>query len=337
MAERTWIQQMVERVVSQVLESHVTFLRDDLVRRVMQELQPVLESAPNANPNNLLGAISSIHQATSQKDILNALLESTESHSGRAALFVMKSGTASGWQGRAFVSNDSIKSFALDVSSGLAARALEDHETVSGVTAELDPNFVSTFGSPADDQAVLLPLIVKEKPVALLYADGGIQAGGPLDAAALEILALSAGTWLEVVGLRRGNAAQEQLAVEKAEAASASAAVATAAPLVQAAAAAAAIPEPQIASADQEIQKKAQRFAKLLVDEIKLYNQAKVTEGRKNKDLYDRLKDDIEKSRAIYKKRYAGTAAESGDYFRDALVRILGDNDSSLLGSNFPR
>ena len=329
---------MVERVVSQVLESHVTFLRDDLVRRVMQELQPVLEPAPDANPNNLLRAISSIHQATSQKDILNALLESTESHSGRAALFVMKSGTASGWQGRAFVSNnDSIKNFALDVSSGLAARALENHETVTGVAAELDPNFVSTFGAPAGDQAVLLPLIVKEKPVALLYADGGIQAGGPLDPAALEILALSASTWLEVVGLRRGNAAQEQLAVEKAEAASASAAVAAAAPLVQAAAAAAAIPEPQITSADQEIHKKAQRFAKLLVDEIKLYNQVKVTEGRKKKDLYDRLKDDIEKSRAIYKKRYAGTAAESADYFRDALVRILGDNDSSLLGSNFPR
>ncbi len=42
MAERTWIQQTVERVVSQVLESHMTFLKEDLVRRVMQELQAVL-------------------------------------------------------------------------------------------------------------------------------------------------------------------------------------------------------------------------------------------------------------------------------------------------------
>jgi hypothetical protein len=126
---------------------------------------------------------------------------------------------------------------------------------------------------------------------------------------------------------------------EKAEAASA-AVVATApapAPAVQAAAAAAAIPEPQVPAEEKELHKKAQRFAKLLVDEIKLYNQAKVNEGRKHKDLYDRLKDDIEKSRAIYKKRYAGTAAEPSDYFREALIRILADNDSSLLGANFPR
>ena len=42
---------------------------------------------------------------------------------------------------------------------------------------------------------------------------------------------------------------------------------------------------------------KAQRFARLLLDEIKLYNQVKVTEGRKNRDLYDRLKEDLDKSR----------------------------------------
>ena len=51
---------------------------------------------------------------------------------------------------------------------------------------------------------------------------------------------------------------------------------------------------------EADVHRKAQRFARLLVDEIKLYNQVKVTEGRKNKDVYDRLKDDIEKSRATY-------------------------------------
>lgn len=341
MAERTWIQQMVERVVSQVLESHVTFLRDDLVRRVMQELQPVLGAAPEANPNNLLRSMSAVHQATTQKEILHALLESTEPYSGRAALFVLRSGGASGWEGRAFVSNDSIKNFTFDVSSGLAARALEKHESCSGGAAELDARFVGAFGAPADDHAVVLPLFVKDKAVALLYADGGIQAGGPLDAAALEILALSTSTCLELISLRRGGGAAEQLAPEKAEATGSTAAAVAEPPAREQAAvahaAAAAAPEPQIAPEDQETHKKAQRFAKLLVDEIKLYNQAKVTEGRKHKDLYDRLKDDIEKSRAIYKKRYAGTAAASVDYFQQALVRILADNDISLLGANFPR
>ena len=88
---------------------------------------------------------------------------------------------------------------------------------------------------------------------------------------------------------------------------------------------------------DDEVHKKAKRFAKLLVDEIKLYNQAKVSEGRQHRDLYDRLHDDIEKSRASYDKRYGSTPAKDGDYFNQELIRILADNDPSLLGGNFPR
>jgi hypothetical protein len=88
---------------------------------------------------------------------------------------------------------------------------------------------------------------------------------------------------------------------------------------------------------DADVHRKAQRFARLLVDEIKLYNQVKVTEGRKNKDLYDRLKEDIEKSGATYKKRYGNTVAASGDYFHVELVRSLAEDDSSIMGANFRR
>jgi len=67
---------------------------------------------------------------------------------------------------------------------------------------------------------------------------------------------------------------------------------------------------------DADTHRKAQRFARLLVDEIKLYNQAKVAEGRRNKDLYDRLKEDIDKSRGTFQKRYGNTVAASAEYFR---------------------
>jgi len=88
---------------------------------------------------------------------------------------------------------------------------------------------------------------------------------------------------------------------------------------------------------DEEVHKKARRFAKLLVDEIKLYNQSKVAEGRQHRDLYDRLKEDIEKSRVSYDKRYGNTAAAGGDYFTQEVIRVLADNDASVLGSNFPQ
>ena len=88
---------------------------------------------------------------------------------------------------------------------------------------------------------------------------------------------------------------------------------------------------------DAEIHRKAQRFARLLVDEIKLYNQAKVSEGRKNRDLYDRLKEDIDKSFATYQKRYGSTVAAGAGYFNGELVRSLAEDDISLLGANFQR
>jgi hypothetical protein len=88
-------------------------------------------------------------------------------------------------------------------------------------------------------------------------------------------------------------------------------------------------------SADSDEHVKAKRFAKLLVEEIQLYNQAKVAEGRARRDLYDRLRADIEKSRAAYLKRYGGVIGNA-DYFTDALVRILAANDRSLFGGSFP-
>jgi hypothetical protein len=86
-----------------------------------------------------------------------------------------------------------------------------------------------------------------------------------------------------------------------------------------------------------EIHHKAQRFARLLIDEIKLYNHAKVADGRKHKDLYDRLREDIEKSRATYQKRYGNSVAGAADYFSQELIRSLAEDDVSLLGSNFRR
>ena len=62
-----------------------------------------------------------------------------------------------------------------------------------------------------------------------------------------------------------------------------------------------------------------------------------MAEGRRNKDLYDRLKEDIDKSRGTFQKRYGSTAAASGDYFHHELLRSLAEDDVSIMGSNFRR
>jgi 3-oxoacyl-[acyl-carrier-protein] synthase III len=92
-----------------------------------------------------------------------------------------------------------------------------------------------------------------------------------------------------------------------------------------------------VPAGEQDVLHKALRFARLLVDEIKLYNLAQVSEGRKNKDLYDRLKDTIEKSRTTYQKRYGNTVAASANYFQDEMIRSLAEDDISIMGANFRR
>src|SRR2546428_1191713 len=76
----------------------------------------------------------------------------------------------------------------------------------------------------------------------------------------------------------------------------------------------------------------ARRFARLLVSEIKLYNESKVDQGRKNRDLYERLKDDIDRSRQMYDERIAEDVRKASNYFYDELVRILADGNADALG-----
>ena len=83
---------------------------------------------------------------------------------------------------------------------------------------------------------------------------------------------------------------------------------------------------------EQKAHDDAKRFARLVVSEIKLYNEAKVTEGRRNRDLYERLKEDIERGRQMYTDRVAAPVRDATNYFYDELVRILAGGDASALG-----
>jgi hypothetical protein len=90
--------------------------------------------------------------------------------------------------------------------------------------------------------------------------------------------------------------------------------------------------EPVVSSEDDARQEEARRFARLLVSEIKLYNEDEVERGRVERDLGERLKDDIERSREMYEKRIPAEVRSGRDYFQDELVRILADGDADAFG-----
>jgi hypothetical protein len=83
---------------------------------------------------------------------------------------------------------------------------------------------------------------------------------------------------------------------------------------------------------NQALHEEARRLARLLVSEIKLYNEEQVEEGRRNRDIYERLREDIDRSRQMYDERVDPQILRSTDYFYQELVRILAAGDSKALG-----
>jgi hypothetical protein len=92
----------------------------------------------------------------------------------------------------------------------------------------------------------------------------------------------------------------------------------------------------EVAEDERRLHTDARRFARLLVSEIKLYNEKQVKEGREAKDLYDRLRDSIDRSREMYEKRVQAPVTSKFDYFHYELVTGLAEGDEGRLGNNYP-
>ena len=400
-AERNWVEPIVERVVDKVFQTQLVQLRSEITRRVAEEIASQPSSAFSSTSADLARAIIEIQLGSSQKEILRALLDVCSRYAARVALFVVKGSTATGWQARGFASSEALKDYALDTKAAAVVRALTERVSIKVGDGEFDARFVEQFGTASNVR--VLPLLLKDKVAALVYADGGVE-DKALDTGALDVLVLATGSWLEVNSLRK-QAHKDPAAHAEPHEAPVKASMSPAAPAfsdpfashvpayAMAAAASShapapateasgvhyeapaamgqhavvevqtAVPEPPTAEPlavepvamgqvhveiapepaagppmspeDEETHRKAKRFARLLVDEIKLYNKSKLAEGRANKNLYDLLQDPIDKSRATYQKRYGGTVAASGNYFEDEMKRSLAEDDLSVMGPNF--
>lgn len=349
-------------------------------------------------------SLKEISLQNNQVDILTCYLDKAALFAPRVALFVLKSGNLVGWQARGFegdFNNASIKTlmFPADRENFLrkAAETRESYRTETGGHPEV-LEIVAKFGPMVPDTVCVIPLVVRDKPVAVLYADSGLVANVPVDVNSLEIVTTVVSLTVELSSARaklgikpaesaaavrpsmtpqpspaqsaarydaartvpppsrsdvpaRAEAESERSAAQPA-AAQESQPVSFTPPVepavkVSSASEAAAAPastmvasEPpsidELGEADQKLHNDARRFARLLVSEIKLYNEQKVQAGRRDKNLYNLLRDDIDKSREMYEKRVSPSVATKVDYFYDELVRILADNQVGALGADCP-
>jgi hypothetical protein len=88
----------------------------------------------------------------------------------------------------------------------------------------------------------------------------------------------------------------------------------------------------QLSTEEQELHRRANRVAKVSMQDIKMLRPAQVRLGREKKDLCIRLKDDIEKAHREYDRRFKPIMDHPVDYFYRWMVEILAEGDAHALG-----
>lgn len=83
---------------------------------------------------------------------------------------------------------------------------------------------------------------------------------------------------------------------------------------------------------EQELHRRANRVAKVSMQDIKMLRPEQVRLGRENRDICTRLKDDIEKAHREYDRRFKPIMDHPVDYFYRWLVEILADGDPHAIG-----
>jgi len=81
---------------------------------------------------------------------------------------------------------------------------------------------------------------------------------------------------------------------------------------------------------------RAQRFARVKIAEIQLYQAPAVKAGRAARDLYGSLRPAIDAAREQFKERFLTPGQKIGDYLHAELVRELANDDATMLGPGYP-
>jgi len=248
-----------------------------------------------------------------QAAVLGRLLTATSALAERAVLFIVRDGSLRGWSAAGLGPRVQARSLSFPLSDDmLLSRAVARCDVAHG--APPDPavaSLVAALGGVEPAEMAAAPLWVRDRVAAVLYADTRERAGWL--AGSLAAAATLASLALEALPLRARHPRPASDPAAPSARTEAPAPPAASAPL---------------SSTEAE---DARRFAHLLVSEILLYNEAEIATGRQQKDLYPRLKDDIDRSRKMYDQRIPYNAS-GRDYFHEELVRELAGGDESALG-----
>ena len=289
--------------------------RADAVTAQVSEREGRLEAV-----ERLLASVRRLDAASSLRETLEVLVQSASLETPRVAVLLIEAASVRAFAQRGFAAMPDAGPLA---SGGVVEACVRQGQPAfTGDSAGLKaPGFAALAGDRAGFAA---PLRVGNRTVAVLYADNAGEGQQDAPAAwpeALELLSRHASMHLEnLTAMRQVGQVGQVGQVEQVEQV----------PYVEQQAAG-------MEHVDGQDDEAARRYAKLLVSEIKLYNEATVRSGREQRALRTMLRDEIEHAEKAYLDRIPETVAARRDYFETELVQTLGGGDPSTLGTGNPR
>jgi chemotaxis protein histidine kinase CheA len=268
-----------------------------------------------AGLDRLLASVRHVSAAATLVEALTALLEGAAREAPRAALFIVNGDQLQGFKDSGF-SGMPPSSLSIPASdAGVLGEALRKGAAVTtGASAgPAAPRFAALAG---DRAAIAVPIVLGDQTVAVLYADDGGDAAPEVPASwpeSVQILGRHAAACLAHLTVMRTAQAMRMSGAMGTQGQGAGA-------------------SGQMMDGAANDENGARRYARLLVSEIKLYNEAAVQIGRQQRDLLSRLRPEIERARRLYEERVPPAVAARGTYFHQELVQTLADGDPSLLG-----
>jgi hypothetical protein len=87
---------------------------------------------------------------------------------------------------------------------------------------------------------------------------------------------------------------------------------------------------------EQQVHLRAQRYARVQAAEMRLFDPDTVTTGRSNRNLYELLRDPIDRARETFRQRFFANCPTMVDYLHLEIVRTLANDDPEALGKDYP-
>lgn len=302
------------------------------VETLWEEFQNEIEFARPASEKVrlLYSIITKMEQRKSQTDVISTFIEGANKFLSRVCVFVIKENNFVGWYSKGFtgssdITDTSIRLVIVPITANTVLKDVaEGGLTFIGTSAEHPENWIllNRFGGKRPQEIIAIPMHIKNKVMAVFYGDQ-VPTNNKIDCKEeLEILTKFATMTIDLLPIREKVAAKERTK-EIAEVPPPLPEVERVSPQTPVV--------PMISKEEEEWHKSAKRLAKVLVSDIMLYHAEEVKIGRREGNIYKRLKDVIERSKETFRERVRPQVLEKIDYLYEELIKTVCEGDHQLL------